>query len=265
MTTIDKVKITVSSVIALIIVIIFFSSFTIVGAGERGVVLNWGAFQGQIMQPGLNFKIPIAQSVAKIDVQAQKIEILKSEAYSHDLQVVDIHSVVNYNIDPNASGDVYKLYGMSYESTILNARVEASVKQTIAKYTAEELLAKRSEVSGQIEQAIKDTFPTEFVNIRYQLSNEAFSAAFETAIEAKQVSAQQAEQAKNLLAKAQVDAQSTIAKAQGDAEAIKISAEAINSQGGADYVQLQAIKQWDGHLPTNMIPGGAVPFLNLTK
>ena len=55
------------------------------------------------------------------------------------------------------------------------------------------------------------------------------------------------------------------AKAQADAEAIKIQAQAINSQGGADYVALQAIGKWNGVLPVQMIPGGAVPFINLAK
>ena len=49
------------------------------------------------------------------------------------------------------------------------------------------------------------------------------------------------------------------------AETIRIQAEAINSQGGTDYVALQAIKQWNGVLPVQMIPGGTVPFINLTK
>lgn len=56
-----------------------------------------------------------------------------------------------------------------------------------------------------------------------------------------------------------------IIAAQAQAEAIEIQAQAINSQGGADYVELQAIKQWNGVLPTQFVPGSAIPFLNLVK
>lgn len=240
-------------------------SFTTVKAGERGVVLNWGAFNNQIFEPGLHFKVPFMQTVVKTNVQTKAIEVQKSEAYTHDLQVVDIHSVINYNVDPGAVGTVYQQYGLDFASKVLYPNLEASVKQTVAKYTAEDMLSKRAEVQAEIEQALKSSVPPQFLITKYALVNEAFSADYEAAIERKQVAQQDAETAKNLLTKAQVDAQSTIAKAQGDAEAIKIQAQAINSQGGADYVQLQAIKAWDGHLPAQMIPGGSVPFLNLTK
>ena len=39
--------------------------------------------------------------------------------------------------------------------------------------------------------------------------------------------------------------------AAAQAEAIRIQAQAINSQGGADYVALQKIKTWDGHACTS--------------
>ena len=57
----------------------------------------------------------------------------------------------------------------------------------------------------------------------------------------------------------------TRAQAKGEAEAIKIQAQAINSQGGADYVQLKTVEKWNGVLPIQMIPSGAVPFINLNK
>lgn len=260
-----SIKYSIVGVLAFLAFIVLINSFTVVGTQDVGVVLNWSAFNGQMLKPGLHVKIPFVQSVIGVNVQQRKIEIGSSEAYSHDLQVVDIHSVVNYNIDENSAGEVYKKYQLGFESKVLVARVEASVKQTIAKYTAEELLSKRSEVSGQIEQAIKDSFPSQFVGIRYALVNESFSSEFEKAIELKQVAQQKAEQAKNELTKAQIDADSRIAQAKGEAEAIKIQAQAIEQQGGSNYVQLQAIGKWDGHLPNQMIPGATVPFLNLVK
>ncbi len=153
----------------LVLLFLVFSSFVTVGAGERGVLLTWGAFKGTVLQPGLHFKMPIAQEVIKTNVQTQKIEVDKSEAYSNNLQVVDIHSVINYNLDPQAVGTIYQQYGTDFESKVLNPNLEASVKQTIAKYTAEELLAKRSEVQDQIEQALKLSVPPVFIVTKYAL------------------------------------------------------------------------------------------------
>lgn len=56
----------------------------------------------------------------------------------------------------------------------------------------------------------------------------------------------------------------TIIKQKGEAEAIKIQAEAIQTQGGAAYVNLKAIEKWSGALPVTML-GNSVPFINITK
>lgn len=257
-------KIILHSVLAIILLILFFSSFTIVGAGERGVVLNWGAFNGQIMQPGFNFKVPFMQKVVKMSVRTEKIEEEKSEAYSQNLQVVDIHSVINFNLNPQSVGEIYQKYGLDYEIKILKPNLEASVKQTVAKYTAEELLAKRAEVQGQIQEALKESVPQEFVITKYALVDEAFSKKYENAIEAKQVAQQEAEKAQNELNKAKIDAESRIAQAKGEAEAIKIQAQAITQQGGKDYVSLKWIEKWNGNLPQTML-GDSTPLINIGK
>ena len=256
----NTIKYIVGGIIA---IIILFSSITIVGAGERGVLLTFGAFKGTVYQPGIHITIPFIQQIIRTNVRTEKIEQEKSEAYSHDLQVVDIHSVINYNIDPQQVGVVYQQYGTEFEDKVLMPNLEASVKQTIAKYTAEEILSKRSEVQSEIQKALQESVPSQFIVTKYALVNESFSSEFEAAIEAKQVAEQNAEKAKNDLTKAQIDAESRIAEAKGEAEAIKIQAEAIQQQGGAEYVNLKSVEKWNGVLPTYMMSGGSVPFINI--
>lgn len=252
-------------VFVVLIVIALINPFATVDAGERGVVLNFGAFNGQILDPGLHLVTPVAQSVIKMDVQTQKLELEGSEAYSHDLQNVRISSVVNYNLDPAQAGIVYQQYGYGYEEKILRPNMEAAIKQTVAKYSAEELLSKRAIVQSEIESTFRASIPPQFIVTKYALVDEAFSEAYERAIEAKQVAQQDAERAQNELKKVQIEAEQRVAQAKAEAEAIKIQAEAIQQQGGASYVQLQAIAKWDGRLPSQMVPGSAVPFIDLTS
>ncbi|MBP9864279.1 prohibitin family protein [Patescibacteria group bacterium] len=258
-------KIIVGLILAVVafVIILILNPFVTVGAGERGVVLNWGAFTGNVLSPGLHFRIPIAQSVVKMDVQTQKLEIIGSEAYSRDLQNVKIHSVLNYNLDPKEVGLIYQQYGLDAEFRILQPNLEAAVKQTIAKYSAEELLTKRGEVTSEIESTFRQAVPALFVVTKYALVNETFSEAYEQAIEEKQVAQQYAEKADNDLKRIKIEAEQRVAQATAEAEAIKIQAEAIQQQGGASYVNLKAVEKWDGHLPAQMIPGGTLPFLNL--
>lgn len=254
-------------VVFLVIIFIFvLNPLVVVDAGERGVVLNWGAFQGQVMDPGLHFRVPFIQDVVKINVQTEKFALKESAAYSRDLQIVTVESALTYNIDPKEVGLLYAEIGSSYETKIINPSLEASIKQVFAQYTAEDLLSKRGQVQSEIEDAFKKTIEGKHIIVQhYALVNESFSPEYENAIEQKQIAEQSALKAKNDLNRIKIEAEQRVTQANGEAQAIKIQAEAIQAQGGAEYVQLQAIAKWNGILPAQMLSGGTVPFINLGK
>lgn len=262
--SVKKVVFMVFAVVILLLVLGgVFGSFTTVEAGERGVVLNWGAFSGQIMDPGLHFKIPFVQNVVKINVQTQKLAIEKSQAYSHDLQVVDVQSALNYNIDPKEVGLLYAEIGDDYESKIITPVLEASVKQIYAKYIAEELLTKRSEVQDEIEQVVRKTIEGKHIIVQhYSLVNESFSQDYEKSIEQKQIAEQSALKAKNDLDRIKIEADQQIAAAKGKAESLKVEQEALSNK--PEVLQLRAIEKWNGQLPTYLGSGAPIPFLGTT-
>lgn len=258
----------IGGVFGILLLITILGSFRIVGAGERGIVLNWGAFNGEVLDPGLHWKVPFKQKIRNINVQAQVLEIEKSESYSKDLQPVDIHSVVNYNIKPETVGEFFLQYRGEFEN-VLAPRLETAIKQTIASYTAEELLNKRAEVQTEIEKLFKTSIPPMVNVVSYSLTNEAFSDAFENAIEKKQVAQQDAERSENELKKVKVEAEQRVAQAEAEARAIRLQSDAANNpnyvQLKALEVQLKAIEKWDGKTPSHMIPGASVPFINLSQ
>jgi regulator of protease activity HflC (stomatin/prohibitin superfamily) len=96
----------------------------------------------------------------------------------------------------------------------------------------------------------------------FNIVNFAYSPEYSAAIEAKVTAQQNALTEQNKLVAVQFQAQQRVAQAQGEADAIKIQTAAINSQGGAAYVQLQAITKWNGALPIVM-SGNAMPFINM--
>lgn len=262
----NKIVITVAILVVAGIIIALLNPLVVVNAGERGVVLNWGAFQGQVMEPGLHFRIPFMQDIVKINIQTEKLELKASATYSRDLQVVTVESALTYNLDPKEVGLLYAEVGPSYEEKIINPSLEASVKQVFAQYTAEELLAKRGQVQAEIEDAFKKTIEGKHIIVQhYALVNESFSPEYENAIEQKQIAEQSALKAKNDLERIKIESEQRVTQANAEAQAIKIQAAAIQNQGGAEYVQLQAIAKWNGQLPSYMLSGGTVPFLNLTK
>ncbi len=250
------------------VVFVFFlffilsSSFAIIGPGERGILITLGKVEDKILGEGLSFKKPFVQEVQKMDVKTHKKEVSESAA-SRDLQIVQAVVAVNYNLDPMTVNKLYQEVGRSYENRIIDPSTHESVKAVAARYTAEELVTKREEVREDMEMLLRENLLEEGILVtELSIVNFDFSASFNDAIEAKVTAEQNALAAKNKLEQVKFEAQQRIEQAQGEAEAIKIQVEAINEQGGAEYVNLKAIEKWDGVLPKQML-SSVVPFVNI--
>lgn len=265
--TISKVVIGIV-VVAVIVALIIINPFTTVNAGQRGVVLRWGAFEGTVLEPGLHIVAPIMNQVVKMNVQTNKLTIDESESYSKDLQVVKIESALLYQLDAKEVGKIYQDIGTTVEDKVIRPSLEAAIKQTIAKYTAEEILAQRAIVQTEIEAAVRASVAQSHIIVtQYAMVNETFSPAFEEAIERKQIAEQDAKRAENELKTAKIQAEQRVAQAQAEATAIKLQSDAANNEKyislKALEVQLAAVQKWDGRLPSTMIPGTTLPFVNI--
>lgn len=259
-------------IIAIVAFLAFLSlnPFPIVGPGERGVKVSLGEVSDQPLTPGPKFRWPLFQSVVKMNVRTQTIAYDTQTgdplaAASKDLQDVAIALAVNYHVDPSKVVDIYREVGLDYEQSILEPIVRATAKTLSSQFTAEELVTKRAEYSALLDAALTEKFGQRgFILEGVNVTNLQFSKSFTDAIEAKVTAAQEAEKAKNSLETVKYEAQQQIETAKAEAESIKIKAAAVNAQGGADYVQLQAIAKWNGVLPAQMIPGSTVPFVDLS-
>ena len=253
------------SVIGIVALIIFFGAYYIVNPGERAIVITMGNPNLVPTAEGIHFKFPIFQNIVKINVQTQKYEVAKASAASKDLQTVTTDVVINYLISPDTVPELYKNIGIGYQDKVIAPAVQEVVKSVTAQYTAEELITKRAEVKEKMDIALRDRLATWNINVQsVAITNFDFSPEFNKAIEAKVTAEQNALAAKNKLAQVEYEKLQRITQAEGEAEAIKIQAQAIQAQGGKDYVQLQAISRWDGKLP--MVTGGnSMPFINLAQ
>lgn len=241
---IGAILLLVGGLIVLSILLVVFP-FSVVGAGERGVVTRVGAYNRTI-GPGIHWVTPIIEGVSTFDVQTQK-EQVDASAASADLQTVNTTVAINYNVDPMKVDDLYIRVGEDYKGKVIDPAIQEIVKAVTAQYTAEELLTKRPEVTSLIQSELAARLvPNDIIVTAISITDFQFSDSFNQAIEAKVTAEQNALAAKNKLDQVKYEAEQTITSAQAQAEAIKIQAQAINSQGGADYVALQKIKQWDG-------------------
>lgn len=255
-------KIVVHSVIGLVVLIVLFSSFGSINAGWKGVKTQFGAVVGNV-DTGLYLKVPFIQKVVKMNVQTQK-EQVDAESASSDLQNVSTTIALNYNLYPDKVIDLFSKIGVGYKSRIIDPAIQESVKASTAKHTAEQLITKRAEVRDEIKAILTARLATEFIQVtEVSIVNFDFSNSFNQAIEAKVTAEQNALAAKNKLEQVKFEAEQRLTTATAEAKAIQIQAQAITQTGGAEYVNLKAVEKWNGILPTQMIPNGALPFINL--
>lgn len=252
-------KIVIGAVLAVIAIIFALNCFSVINVGERGVVVGFGKVKGTLTE-GINFVNPL-YSVKTFNIRNNKYEATANSA-SSDIQKVVVSVAVNYNINEASVATLYATYGEDYINKVFLQNVQESVKSVSAQYPATELITKRDEVKAAIKEKLASTTSDVITITDIAITNIEFSDSFDAAIEAKVTAEQNALASKNKLEQTKYEADQRVAQAKGEAEAIKIQAAAIQSQGGTEYVKLQAIAKWNGQLPTYN-GAGAVPFIDV--
>lgn len=252
----------VIALFVVLVIVVALSPFTLVDAGHRSVVTKFGQVQENILGEGFHFISPLA-SAHEFDVRTQKVET-GADAASRDLQSVNTTIAVNFHINPDKVRALFQETQGDYQTTLIDPAIQESVKAATAKFTADELITKRQEVKEAMRTALTSREAMKFFIVEdVSIVNFSFSRSFNEAIEAKVKAEQDALASKNKLEQTKYEAEQKVVAATAEAEAIRIQAEAVTQQGGKDYVQLQAIEKWSGVLPTTMLPGSTVPFIDI--
>ena len=283
MKTVGKVLITVG--VLVVVLVLALSCITTVPTGYTGIVTTFGRVENYTFDAGFHVKSPF-QRVVKMDNRTQKaVESL--QAFSSDIQQVDISIAVNYSIDQTTAEKLYKTVGEEYYSKILYPRLLENTKAVFSKYTAEKLVAYRETLSGEITSLVVEDVADFGITVSsISVQDIDFTDAFTNAVEAKQVAQQNKltaqTQQDQLTMEAQQEAERQVIKAQADAEQAKIAAEAdlevTKIQADAaeyagqkeaaknkavaesltdELVRYYYIQQWGGKLPTTMLGEGA--------
>ena len=251
-------------------------SVVIVQAGHRGVVLYVGAVENRVLGEGVHFIIPFAEQVVPLEVCTLKYQA-ESTAASNDLQQVQTVIALNYHLNPADVNKVYQQLGPDYADRVIAPTIQESVKASVAKYDAEELITKREIVKGVIADAIRNSLSAKDMIVEtIFITDFRFSPAFSSQVEDKVVAYQKyLTELNNLrgiqvvanqtVVQAQAQAKANIAKAGGESQAIRIIT--LQLRQDPQYLQWQAINRWNGQLPYSLggQGGGAIPFFQLPQ
>lgn len=253
-------------ILGLILALLFlFKPWIQVGAGERGIVQNFGAVQDQVLNEGIHFLLPVMQTAVLMDVKIQKA-ITDAASASSDLQDVALSVALNYHIIPDKANIVYQTIGIRFKERIIDPAIQEVMKAVSARYTAEELITKRPAVSTEMQESLTSRLLASNISVdAFSIISFSFSQTFTDAIEAKQTAEQNALKAKRDLDRIKVEAQQTIAAATAEAEALRLQKMNISP----DLIELRkieanlkAIEKWNGILP-RVTGAGAIPFIGV--
>jgi regulator of protease activity HflC (stomatin/prohibitin superfamily) len=259
------------AILVFILFIILWGTFVIVPAGHRGVVLWWGSVEKRIMGEGLNFKVPIAERVIKVDVRVQPHPFKEIDAASKEYQMVKLTGMMNFHIDPSFVNDLYQKVGLDFANKVIDPAFNDFVKEVVPIYPITEILPKREEIRKRAMSKLGDNLARYHIIVDdIYFANIRFSPEYEKAVEAKQVAQQQVETQRQVLAQREIEAQQKVATAKGEAESILVVAQgqakandALSRSISPILVQYKTIERWNGILP--QVSGGAVPLIDLGK
>ena len=286
-------RIFVCLLIVAAIVAVLASSCVTIPAGFTGIVTTFGKVEDYTLSPGFSFKSPF-QKIVKMNNRNQKVS-LSMQAFSSDIQQVDIVLSVNFCINQSVAQELYKTVGTEYYDTVILPRLTDNTKAVFSQYTAEALITNRETLSDEIFDVVPGDLESYGISlITVNVEDIDFTDAFTNAVEAKQVAAQnkltaeteqarltmEAEQAAaRQVIQAEADAERAIIEANAELEVTKIQAEAALYAGEKEAEANKRIaasltpelltyylyKQWNGQLPQFMGSTESYPVLNFAQ
>jgi len=282
-----------AAAVALIVVVVALAPYVVVPTGHTGIVTTFGRVENYTLPEGFHLKNPI-QQVIMMDNRAQKSTI-SMQAFSSDIQQVDVVCSVNYRVDRETAQDLYRNVGVNYYQTIMEPRIKEDVKAVFTKYSAENLVGARATLSTQVKELLSPLMKQNGIDIiAVSIEDIDFTDAFTNAVEDKQVAEQtklrveteQAQQvsveksaAERRVIAANAEAQERAIFAEADAKVARIQADAARYAGEQEAAKNQAIAQsltdafieylkitrWNGSVPQVQLSGsGAYPVIDIT-
>ena len=274
--------------VIIIFVLIATTCTVTVDTGNTAIVTTFGKVEDYTLEAGFHFKSPF-QQIILMDNREQKTTF-STQAFSSDIQQVDITGSINYAINKSTAMTLFKEVGTNYFDKLINPRMMENTKAVFSKYTAENLVSAREELSVQIRDTLSKEMERYGITIiSVSIENVDFTDAFTDAVEAKQVAAQkklQAEieqeqktmetQQQAQRQKIEAEAEAEVKKIAADAEAYSITTKAeaeaqankqIAQSLTKELIEFTQVNQWNGELPLYVSGDAAdtLPVLSLNE
>lgn len=249
------------------------STFIFVPPGYAGVVydLGRGVLPG-VMDAGMNFAVPVWQNVKLFDTRLQEYTMssIRDEgavlgddsldAPTSDGQQVKVDATVLFMIDKDTAPELWKTVGKDYINKLVRPVSRSQIRMVISRYSAPVIYSeKRQEAEATMTREIAALLkPKHIIVDKVLLRSVNFSPEYSRAIEDKVIAEQKVKQAQYEVQEATQRAEAKIAEAKGLAEAQTLQRSTLTQE----FIQMEAIKKWNGALP-QVVGSGNAPFINI--
>ena len=204
----DLVTWILTGIIALIAFILFAGSIYVVKQWENVAIIRLGKIV-KIVEAGLHFRIPFLDSLRRVDLRMQTVDMKGQMAITKDNISVGIDAVVFMRIE-DAKNLILKIKNY-YEA--VSKYAQTSIRNVIGRYTLDDLLESREEIAITLKNVIDELSKEWGVDItRAELQDISLPADMKRAF-AVQAEAERESKAVLVKAKAELEASVMLAKA----------------------------------------------------
>ena len=216
--------------IALVVLVVLYSSTTIVPAGHVGVQDFFGRVSDRILSPGINLIAP-GTHVVKFSVQTREMKEAAAVPTSEGL-IVNLEVSLLFRLRPEAAARVYKTIGSRFERVVIDPQLRSVIRDVTAEYEAKFLYSSSREVVSQnmfkhIQAALA---PRGIEAEQVLLRNVQLPPLLTTAIQEKLQAEQQAQRMRFVLDRERQEAERKRVEAQGIADFQTIVAKGISGE-----------------------------------
>lgn len=223
-------KLIIGAVALVLVVVVIFSSFTVLNPTERGVKVTMGKAGDTVLNPGVQFKAPFFQSVRKYDLSPKALNMTFSmgqdAAVTSDMQSVACELVAYWTYDETRILDIVNGYADSTIKSLVRDNTLGAIKEVIGKYSIYDIVEKQEEVTEKVRTSLIDRLSNYPVAISsLTINNWDWSAEFDAQIANTMKMAQQVKVAQQELEVTKQQAQKQVAEANAAKEKAEIEAQ----------------------------------------
>jgi regulator of protease activity HflC (stomatin/prohibitin superfamily) len=289
------------AVIAVLALIVTFSSWRTIEPGYVGIVFDKASHQvTNTLDPGWVFINPFTESITRYPVGVQTLVMVQAaqegqtqgddsvKVGTREGQTMFADVSVQYSVDKDNAARLYQTWAGApierIEDNLVRQVTRSVLNDVASTYGWEEIFGeKRVEYTHKVSDELQRRFGDKFVKFEsLNLRGWHLPENLQKALDAKIAAQQAAEQQSFALKQAQIKAEQDVAEATGHANALKAQAEGeaqatltrAKAQAEAnrqlaqsltpELIRYQQLQRWDGKLPL-FSGGGVTPLIDATS